>query len=205
MLKKISLITIFAFNSFLVAEDLKPIVQVGYDFGGTTLATVEHDGYYDSGMNRIRAGQGLSFEMGAVVDSPNLELQFLVGYRFDSDSASNGEVTWDTVPFTALAMFKSRRWKMGGGLTYHLNPLLSGSFKGYDENGDYFNDEADDEYEDAVGGVLQMQYRATNNLSIGVKGTFIECKLKKDNAVTAEGNSIGVNISYTFGERSRFR
>ncbi len=205
MLKKISLITLFTFGSFLVADDLKPILQMGYDFGGTTLATVEHDGYYDSSINKIRAGQGLSFEMGAVVDSPNLELQFLVGYKFDNDSASNGDVTWDVIPFTATAMFKSRRWKMGGGLTYHLNPALAGSFKGYDQDGKAFNDKADDEYQDAIGGVVQMQYRATNNFSIGVKGTFIEYKLKKDNTQVANGDSIGVNISYVFGERSRFR
>jgi len=205
MLKKISFITLVSFGSFLVADELKPIVQIGYDFGGTTLATVEHDGYSNSGINKVRAGQGLNLEMGAVLESPNLELQFLIGYKFDEESASNGEVTWDVVPFTALAMFKSRRWKFGGGVTYHLNPALEGSFKGYDEKGDFFHDKADDVYENALGGVVQMQYRATNNLSIGVKGTFIEYKLKTDTNVRAKGNALGVNFSYVFGERSRFR
>lgn len=205
MLKKISLITLFALNTFLVSDELKPILQIGYDFGGTTLATIEQDGYYDAGVDKIHAGDGLRLEMGAVVDSPALELQFLVGYKFDNESASNGDVTWDTIPFTALGMFKSRQWKMGGGLTYHLNPSLEGSFTGYDQNGNYFHDEADDEYEDAIGAVIEMDYRATNNFSIGVRGTFIEYKLKKDNSMTANGNSIGVNISYIFGERSRFR
>jgi len=205
MLKKISLLTFLTLASLNATDDLKPILQMGYDFGGTTLATVEHDSYYDSSINKVRAGQGLSFEVGAVVDNPNLELQFLVGYKFDNESASNGDVTWDVIPFTALAMFKSYRWKMGGGLTYHLNPALSGSFKGYDQNGDYFHDTADDEYENALGGVAQIQYRATDNFSMGIKGTFIEYKLKKDNSVTAKGNSIGFNFSYVFGERSRFR
>ena len=205
MLKKISLLTLLTLASINASDDLKPILQMGYDFGGTTLATVEHDGYYESSINKIRAGQGLSFEAGAVIDSPNLELQFLIGYKFDNESASNGDVTWDIIPFTALAMFKSHRWKFGGGLTYHLNPALNGSFKGYDGNGDYFHDEADDEYENAFGAVAQMQYRLTNNFSMGLKGTFIEYKLKKDNTITAKGNAIGVNFSYIFGERSRFR
>ena len=205
MLKKISLLTLLTLASINASDDLKPILQMGYDFGGTTLATVEHDGYYESSVNKIRAGQGLSLEAGAVIDSPNLELQFLIGYKFDNDSASNGDVTWDVIPFTALAMFKSHRWKFGGGLTYHLNPALNGSFKGYDGNGDYFHDEADDEYENAFGAVAQMQYRLTNNFSMGLKGTFIEYKLKKDNTITAKGNAIGVNFSYIFGERSRFR
>ena len=205
MLKKISLLTFLTLASINASDSLNPILQMGYDFGGTTLATVEHDSYYDSSINKVRAGQGLSFEAGAVVDSPNLELQFLIGYKFDNESASNGDVTWDVVPFTALAMFKSKRWKMGGGLTYHLNPALEGSFTGYDRDGDYFHDKADDEYENAFGAVIQMQYRLTNNFSMGVKGTFIEYKLKKDNTITANGNSIGINLSYVFGERSRFR
>jgi hypothetical protein len=205
MLKKISLLTLLSLASLNASNDLKPILQMGYDFGGTTLATVENDSYYDSSIDKVRAGQGLGFEVGAVVDSPNVELQFLVGYRFDNESAYNGDVTWDVIPFTALAMFKSQRWKMGGGLTYHLNPSLEGSFSGYDLNGDYFHDTADDEYENALGAIVQMQYRLTDNFSMGIKGTFIEYKLKKDNSVTANGNSIGFNFSYVFGERSRFR
>jgi len=205
MIKKISLLTLLTLGSLSASQNLKPILQMGYDFGGTTLATVEHDDYYDSSINKIRAGQGLSFEAGAVLDAPNMELQFLVGYRFDQETASNGEVTWDVIPFTALAMIKSHRWKFGGGVTYHLNPELVGSFKGVDNNGNSFHDKADDAYENAIGGVAQIQYMATNNFAIGLKGTFIEYKLKEDNSVTARGNSIGVNFSYTFGERSRFR
>ena len=205
MLNKISLLTFLTLVSLNASNSLKPILQMGYDLGGTTLATVEHDDYYNSSINKVRAGQGLGFDVGAVVDSPNLELQFLVGYRFDNENASNGDVRWDVIPFTALAMFKSNRWKFGGGLTYHLNPALDGSFKGYDEKGDYFHDKVDDEYENALGSIVQMQYRLTNNFSMGLKGTFIEYKLKKDNTITAKGNSIGFNFSYIFGERSRFR
>jgi len=205
MIKKLSLLTLLSIGSLMASNDLKPMIQIGYDFGGTTLATVEHDSYYDRSINKIRAGQGLNLEVGAVVDTPNLELQFLIGYKFDQESASNGEVTWDLIPFSAIGMFKSNRWKFGGGLTYHLHPSLSGSFTGYDNNGDYFNDKADDQYDNAFGGVAQIQYRATENFSIGLKGTLIEYKLKKDSSVTASGDSIGVNFSYAFGGRSEFR
>jgi len=205
MIKKLSLLTLLTLGSLSASQNLKPILQMGYDFGGTTLATVEHDSYDNHSINKIRAGQGLSFEAGAVLDAPNMELQFLVGYRFDEETASNGDVTWDVIPFTALAMIKSHRWKFGGGVTYHLNPELVGSFKGVDSNGNNFHDEANDKYENAIGGVVQIQYMATDNFAIGLKGTFIEYKLKEDNSVTAKGNSIGVNFSYSFGVRSRFR
>ena len=201
MLKKISLLTLLTLGS-VSANGVKPLIQVGYDWGGTTLATIHHD--YESDY-KIRAGDGLNLEVGATVDNPNLELQFLVGYKFDTDSASNGDVTWSTIPFTAIGMFKNREWKFGAGVTYHLNPELSGSFSGYDR-GEYFNDTVNDEYENSIGAVAQIQYRASDSLDIGLKGTFIEYKLKKDNSQIAKGNSIGIVATYTFGnERSIFK
>ncbi len=214
MIKKISLATLLTLSSLSASDTLKPMLQMGYDWGGTTLRVVEHNTLsYGRDVNKIRAGQGLSFEAGAAIsnDNSNMELQFLVGYKFDSDRDYNGEVTWDVIPFTALAMFKSHRWKIGGGVTYHLNPELSGSFDGYDNNGDYFNDRVDNEYDNAIGGIAQIQYRATEALSIGVKATFIEYDLINslpgvEEAKTVDGNSIGIVFNYTFGnERSRFR
>lgn len=205
MIKQISLATLLTLSTLSASDTLKPLLQMGYDWGGTTLATVQHT--YE-GTNKIRAGQGLSFETGAALGNPssNMELQFLVGYKFDSDTASNGEVTWDVIPFTALALFKAQRWKFGGGVTYHLNPALSGGFSGYDNRGTYYNDTVNDDYDNAVGGVAQIQYMAANSLAIGLKGTFIEYALKSDPSYITKGNSIGILLSYTFGnQRSALR
>ena len=210
MIQKISLslITLFALSSTtLVASELKPMIQVGYDFGGETLATVEHYDYYNGyDTSKVRAGQGFSFEAGAAVEIPNnaIELQFLVGYKFDRESSYNGSVTWDQIPFTALAMINANRWKFGGGITYHLNPKLSGNFTGYD-NGRYFDDSVDDEYENSVGGVVQVQYMMSEAAAVGLRGTFIDYKLKSDSSVVANGNSVGINFSYKFGNHSEFR
>jgi hypothetical protein len=211
MIKKtsLSLMAIVALNSnILMASDMNPILQFGYDFGGETLATVESYDYYDGyDTSKIRAGQGLNFEVGASISSPEnpMEFQFLIGYKVDRESTSNGSVTWDRIPLTAIAMVKKNKWKFGGGLTYHLNPELSGSFTGYDNNGDYFNDSVDDTYDDALGGVLQVQYMFSEAMALGIKGTFIEYKLKSNPSITASGNSVGINFTYTFGERSEFR
>jgi len=210
MIKKLSLLTLLSLATLSASDALKPIIQVGYDFGGTALATVEHpESYYSyAESNTIRAGQGLNLELGASLSNPNsnMELQFLVGYKFDQDSASNGDVVWDVIPFTALAMFSSNRWKFGGGVTYHLNPKIDGTFSGYDNNGDYFKDSIHDEYESTFGGVVEVQYKITNSATFGLKGTFIEYKLKQDPSIIAKGNSVGLNFSYTFGnERSEFR
>lgn len=197
MIKQISLATLLTLSSLCASDELKPMLQMGYDWGGTTLATVYHD--YE-GSTAIRAGQGLSFEAGASLESSNsnMDLQFLIGYKFDSDTASNGDVTWDVMPITALAMFNLQNWKFGGGITYHVNPVLSGGFSGY-ENGVYFNDTVNDRYENALGGIIQMQYMATDSFAIGLKGTFIEYQLKSDSSYKAQGNSVGILASYTFG------
>jgi long-subunit fatty acid transport protein len=128
-----------------------------------------------------------------------MELRFLVGYKFDSDDASNGEVTWDTIPFTALALLKSNNWRVGGGVTYHLNPELSGGF-----SGDNVSSE-EGQYNSAFGAVAQIQYMATDAFSIGIKGTLIEYELKSDPSYKARGNSVGFVATYTFGNRSEFR
>ena len=208
MLKKLTLNTLIflALISTLKAEStLNPIIQFGYDFGGTTLATVDND--YDR-VVKIRAGQGTRLEIGAVISDKNnpLELQFFVGYKLDQESASNGSVNWDSVPFTALAMINNGKWKFGGGATYQLDPHLSGSFSGYDNRGVFFNDSVNDRYEDALGGVAQIDYMVNNAFSVSLRGTFIDYKLKNNPSVTAQGDSIGFNMSYTFGyEHSRFR
>jgi hypothetical protein len=208
MFKKISLITLLSLASLSASDTLKPIIQMGYDFGGTKLATVTHEDTYGYSTYDIRAGEGLSFEAGATVSNEysNMEFQFLVGYKFDYDSASNGDVTWDVIPFTALAMFTSPRWKFGGGVTYHLNPELDSSFPIYDSTGNFVSNGIDDKYDNAFGGVVKLQYRITPSLDFGLKGTFIEYELKDDPSVTANGNSVGFVISYQFGnERSVFR
>ena len=206
MIKCITLVSLLMLPITTMANSstIKPMVQFGYDFGGKTLATVYSD--YE-GTTKIRAGEGVQVEAGAMVSSPQnpLELQFLVGYKFEGKTASNGDVTWDSTPFTALALFSNKKWKFGGGVTYHLNPHLSGSFSGYDNTGTYFNDAVNDRYDNALGGVAQIGYKATDNLTIGLRGTYIEYKLKNDPSVTANGNSIGFNFNYAFGERSEFR
>jgi len=211
MIKKISL-SLITFASLstqtLTATDLHPVFQMGYDFGGKTLATVEHYDYYTGyEINKVRAGQGLVFEGGASISSEasNLELKLLVGYKFDRESTSNGAVTWDRVPLSAIAMVKKHKWKLGAGLTYHINPELSGSFSGYDAQGNYFEDKVDDLYEDSVGAVIEAQYNFSESSAIGIRGTLMEYKLKEDPSVVANGNSIGLNFIYTFGKETAFR
>ena len=195
MMKK-TLLSLPLLLSLSMADNLLPVLQLAYDVGGDELVTIEHDYERDY---TIKAGDGLSFEAGIAVNNPmsNLEFQFLVGYKTDSDSAYNGEIEWSTVPLTALALVKSHGWKFGGGVTYHINPKLDGKFS---------NDTINYNFDNAIGVVAQIQYSPIDMFAIGIRTTFIEYELKNRPSNRADGISIGVVGTFKFGEeRSNYQ
>ncbi len=192
--------TIFILTIFFTisnANSIRPIIQFGFNSGGDELVTVQHD--YASDYT-IDAGDGINLEVGMSIDNPvaNFETQLLIGYKFDSDSADNGDITWDMIPISALAFIKAQGWKFGGGLTYHISPSLEGDFGG----GEIIRDE----FDDALGGIIQIQYEPIEAFAIGVRGTFIQYQLKNRPSQKANGNSIGLVATFKFGgSSSRYR
>ena len=198
MIRKILLILplILTFN-YADINLIKPIIQIGFNSGGDELVTITHD-YYNEAYT-IDAGDGINLEMGMAIENPinNFETQFLIGYKFDSDS--NGDTTWSMIPISALAFINAQGWKFGGGLTYHISPSLEGSVT---SNGSLLRDD----FDDALGGIIQIQYEVANSFAIGLRGTFIEYQLSRDPSQTANGNSIGLIATVKFGgTRSRYR
>jgi len=176
---------------------VKPLLQIGFTGGGDELVTIEHE--YSRNYT-IDAGDGFFIEAGMAIENPlaNFETQLLIGYKFDTDSAGNGDITWDTIPITALGLVTAQGWKFGGGITYHISPELSGDFIG--------DIHIRDEFEDAIGAIIQVQYEIAHIFSIGLRGTFIEYELKRDPTQKANGNSLGVIATIKFGGTSaRYR
>jgi len=195
MLKK-ALLILPLLITLATATNPRPLIQFGFESGGDELVTIDHD---YKGDYTIDAGDGFRFELGMAIDDPlgMLELQLLAGYKFDSDSADNGDITWSMIPLSALGFIKIPHWKFGGGLTYHVSPELDGNFG---------NDDIQYDFENALGGVMQIQYEPIDAFALGLRATFIEYKLKNDNTQTASGNSIGFIGTFKFGgKRSRFR
>jgi len=192
MLKKIFLI--FALTILSYSASPRPIIQVSYHLGGDELITIDHDYKADY---TIDAGDGFNFELGMAIEDPQggVEIQLLAGYKFDSDSADNGDMTWDMFPLSALGFIKIPYWKFGGGLTYHLNPKLRGGFG---------KDNINDRFKDALGAIAQIQYEPIDSVAIGLRATFIEYKLERDSSQTANGNSVGLVCTIKFGS-SRVR
>ena len=198
MIRKILLILplVLTFN-YANVNFIKPVIQVGFNSGGDELVTITHD-YYNEAYT-IDAGDGINLEMGMAIENhiTNFETQFLIGYKFDSDS--NGDTTWSMIPISALAFINAQGWKFGGGLTYHISPSLEGSVT---SNGSLLRDD----FDDALGGIIQIQYEMANTFAIGLRGTFIEYQLSSDPSQTASGNSIGLVATVKFGgTRSRYR
>ena len=195
MLKKIILILPLLLT--LSHTNPRPIIQIGFESGGDELVTIDHD--YE-GDYTIDAGDGFRFELGMAIDDPlgKIELQLLAGYKFDRDSADNGSISWSMIPLSAIGFVKMPKWKFGAGVTYHINPELDGSFG---------NDDIKDEFENALGAVIQVQYEPFDIFAIGLRATFIDYELKDDNSIqTANGNAIGLIGTFKFGgKRSRFR
>ena len=99
-----------------------------------------------------------------------------------------------------LKWIQKNKLKWGGGITYHVKPRLSGNFKSYN-NGEYSNNSINHRYENALGAVLKVQYRANKSIDVGLKGTFIQYKLKGDHSIIKNGNSIGFVLTYTLGTK----
>jgi len=195
LLKKL-LLTLPIILTLGYTDPIRPVIQLSFEGGGDELVTIDHE-YEDD--YTIDAGDGLSLEMGMSIDNPvaNFETQLLIGYKFDSDSASNGDITWSMIPITALGFIKIPYWRFGGGFTYHISPKLRSTFD---------NDRFTDEFDDALGGVVQIQYEPTDFFAIGLKATFIEYQLKQDPSQTANGNSLGLILTIKFGgTQSRYR
>jgi len=180
-----------------MADSIRPIIQLGFTSGGDELVTIEHD--YSSNYT-IDAGDGINMEVGMAIDNPlnNFETQLLIGYKFDSDSADNGDITWSTIPISALAFIKTQGWKFGGGFTYHISPSLEGNFR----DGVRIRDD----FDDALGAIIQIEYEPIDAFAIGVRGTFIEYQLTNQPSQKANGNSVGLVVSFKFGgTQSRYR
>src|SRR2546430_7827710 len=93
-----------------------------------------------------------------ILDSKDIEIETTLSIKYDSINASNGDITWTRFPLEVLAFYRMPKFRLGGGLTYHMSPKLKAS--GAAGN---FNVKVDD----AAGAVLQADYLVTRKLSVG--------------------------------------
>lgn len=171
------------------ATDIRPMFKVGADFGGDELVTVT----FTNGESRtIRANDGVFLGGGVSIlnDAKDVEAEISLSYKVDTINASNGTVTWSRWPIDALLFYRLPSMRLGGGLTYHLNPELTGS----GVVGNVF-----DKFDNALGFILQADYSVSERHHIGLRYTGIEYKLNVPGAQgTAKSNGLGLVFSASF-------
>jgi hypothetical protein len=187
-MKRILLVLALAWPAHVLAADVRPFVKAGYDFGGDKLAEVT---FTDGDTESIRANEGFYFGGGAsiVTDAGTQEIELSIAYKVGSVNGSNGDVEFRRFPLEALWFYRFEKVRLGGGLTYHLNPELDGS--GVVGGG------LDAKFDDALGLVLQADYRFGEKLTVALRYTSIEYQVSGTSA-KAKSNGIGVTTGYRF-------
>jgi len=171
------------------ATDVRPMIKAAADFGGDTLVTVV---FTDGARESIKANELLSLGAGVSIvnQAGDIEAEVSLSYKFALISASNGDVTFSRWPIDALVFYRLPELRLGGGLTYHINPKLSGSgvASGLDAS-----------FDDALGLLLQADYRVTPKINLGIRYTSLDYKLHVGGATaTARSNGVGVVFSASF-------
>ncbi|HYS51129.1 MAG TPA: hypothetical protein VEM33_04575 [Burkholderiales bacterium] len=151
------------------AVDVRPIIKAGFGLGGDTVVSVGVSNSGSTSTRSIKANQGVFFGGGASIltDSKEFEAEVSLSFKFYTIAAQNGRVDWTVLPLDALVFYRMPNVRLGGGLTYHLNPSLSGSGAAGGLNA---------KYDDALGFVLQGDYVLKNRFNFGLRYTSVEYK-----------------------------
>jgi len=179
------------------AVEVRPVFRSGLEFGGDNLVKVNTTG--GSGSKSIDANDGVSVGGGASIatDSKDIEAEVALSYKFAGIKATNGDIDWTVLPLDALVFYRLPKFRLGGGLTYHMSPKLKGSGVVSSLNATY---------KDALGVVLQADYRFTQKIALGLRYTNVNYKASSIQTSTfasvppssAKTNGIGLVFSMSF-------
>ncbi|GMM87699.1 outer membrane beta-barrel protein [Vibrio fortis] len=167
------------------------VIGAGYDFGGETMSTVQ---FTNGDSDKIESNEGLLIYGG--VDVPVAEswrARATVGYKGTSVDGSNGEVTFERVPFELLGLYNIDNHNLGLGLTYHT---------GVEYKCDISNScNYTVEFDDSLGFIAQYEYQfnvgTDNRLALGARYTHIDYTVKGVD-YTVDSGGFGLNISFLF-------
>ena len=167
------------------------VFSTGLTFGGEKLADVEYEDYdHDIEREEIRAGELLMFSGGAVYTQDTFQLQGTIGYHVDGIFGQNGDAGFTRWPLELLAFLNTPQWRLGGGITYHLNPELD---IGIDNSTNVKVN-----FKNAAVVVLQADYRLSPQFTMGLRHTAIEYETDDANKAEIEGDHTGLILTFNF-------
>jgi hypothetical protein len=174
------------------AVDIRPTVKIGYEAGGDELVIAT---FTSGSTENVKAGTGVLGGIGVSLlnEAKSFEIETTIGVKADFINAKNGDVTWVRYPVDLLAFYRFWKLRVGGGITYHLNPKVtsSGAAAGVNQS-----------YDAALGYVVQADFlfsgaEESKGAYLGVRFTGMDYDLK-GGGYTAKANSVGVQFGYRF-------
>ncbi|MGD8927146.1 MAG: hypothetical protein PVG20_09855 [Thioalkalispiraceae bacterium] len=157
--------------------------QIGLHGGGDNIVTAL---FTDGSSEDIKAGEFLSIDLGMAWDMGILEGRITGGWKYDTITASNGDLDFTRYTSQALLLFAAGDWRFGGGAAYHFGIKLDGSgvASGADAN-----------YDNALGYVAEIDYYFSEQAYFGIQYLNIEYDRNTDfgqTAATFDGSSVGI-------------
>lgn len=167
-----------------------PVFNAGLSFGGERLATVEVDTAFNGIEEEdIRAGELFMFGGGLLFTERNFQLQATFNYHVDGIFGENGDASFTRWPLELLAFTTTPRWRVGGGVSYHIDPEVEIDID--------FQPREKAKFENAAGIVFQADYRFNENLSLGLRHMAIDYEVEgNDNEV--DGDNTGLIFTVNF-------
>lgn len=192
LLSLFSIAWLVSASAVVQAVDVRPTVKIGYEDGGDELVVAT---FTNGSTENIQAGTGLLAGIGVSLlnESKNFEIEATVGAKMDLINASNGRVRWTRYPVDLLAFYRFWKLRVGGGVTYHLNPRVTGSGTA---------SSIDQTYDAALGYVVQADFlfsgaEESNGAYLGIRFTGMDYD-RKGGGFTAKANSVGLQFGYRF-------
>lgn len=166
------------------AAEVKPAFVAGYDTGGDEVVNVT---FTNGNKDSLKANEGFYAGGGVSVLNDAKDIEFLgtLSIKYASLHADNGDVTWTRLPLDALLFYRWESFRLGGGLTYVINPKLKGSGVASNINTTLDN---------AVGVLLQGDY-LMGRVALGLRATLLDYKVGGN---TVKSSGIGVSFGFTF-------
>lgn len=161
------------------------LIQAGIHYGGDDLVTAT---FTNGDTEKLKGGGLFTVSAGVGFDvTEKAEARLMAGVKLDTIEAENGSAKFVRFPLEAIYMYRStEEISVGGGLSYHLNPKVSG---------DGIASPVGAKFDNALGFVLMLDYALPTNVYFGAKFTKIDYEIQGD---SFSGNSIGVTVGYRF-------
>ena len=143
----------------------------------------------------LDAGNGIFIGGGVLVIPENsaLSYQVVFGLKFyaveyDGYPGSDGTATLDSFPVELTMYYTMNRFRLGGGITYHLNPE-------YEKCPDVGSCSSV-QFDDALGYIAEFVIDTSNgNMFLGLRYTAIDYEIGN---TTLSADNLGLNVGFKF-------